>query len=207
MYDLVFVEPGPLPPHERSWRHPSELGPTSADVDHGGNSSRTVATAFATGTLAVLLIGVLVVAVTPSAPTGPITLSATTSPGIVATSAVATGEDDADRASVGVVRTAPRQAIAAARQPIGLVSFSAMPNAVAAAPPLTLDGRRVAERLPDDSDPVHLHTEAVTYRLDWHALVELTTFAAVPDGSVVFDAAGDVVAHVRRGELVTIAGE
>lgn len=205
MYDLVFVEPGPLPPHERSWRHPSELGPTGADVDHG-RGNRAMATAFATGTLAVMLVGVLVVAVTPSTPSGPVSLSATTSPGIVTTSASATSTDIATPSATDV-RTAPqRQAIGVARQSIGLVSFSAMPNAVAAAPPLTLDGRIVADRLPDDSDAVYLHTEAVTYRLDWHVVEELTTFAAVPDGSVVFDDAGDVVAHVRRGELVTIAG-
>jgi len=204
LYDLVFVEPGPLPPHERTWRHPSELGPTRADIDPG-QSRRTVATAFATGTLAVMLVGVLVIAVTPSAPAGPVTLSATTSPGLVTTSAIATS--NAPSAAATARATPPRQAIGVARQPIGLVSFSAMPNAVAAAPPLTLDGRAVADRLPDDTDPVYLHTEAVTYRLDWHAVEELTTFAAVPDGSVVFDEAGDVVAHVRRGDLVTIVGD
>ncbi len=202
MYDLVLVEPGPLPPHERTWRHPSELGPTRVDVDPG-QSRRTVVTAFATGTLAVMLVGVLVIAVTPSAPAGPVTLSATTSPGLVTTSAIATSSTSPSAARA----TPPRQAIGVARQPIGLVSFSAMPNAVAAAPPLTLDGRAVADRLPDDADPVYLHTEAVTYRLDWHAVEELTTFAAVPDGSVVFDEEGDVVAHVRRGDLVTIVGD
>lgn len=206
------MEPGPLPPHERSWRHPSELGPTRADVDPG-HSSRTVATAFATGTLAVLLVGVFVIAVTPSTRSGPVTLSATTSPGAVPASATVTaaapgsttGTGDAEAVLIGTQSTRP--SIGIARQSIGLVSFSAMPNAVASTPPLTLDGRGVADVVPDDDDLVYLHTDAVTYRLDWHAVEHLTSLTAVPDGSVVFDEQGDVVAHVRRGDLVTIVGE
>lgn len=178
-----------------------------------GNSSRTVATAFATGTLAVLMVGVFVIAVTPSTRTGPVTLSATTSPGVVSGNVVASAGPAVRTAAAGETATVlvdqrtPRQAIGVARQSIGLVSFSAMPNTVAATPPRTLDGRSVADEVPDDEDPVYLHTDAVTYRLDWHAVERLTTLAAVPDGSVVFDDEGDVVAHVHRGDLVTIVDE
>lgn len=168
-----------------------------------------MATAFATGTLAVMLVGVFVIAVTPSRTSGPVTLSATTSPGgagpavtDAAVIPVTAGASGAPQVAIGT----GRRPIGVARQPIGLVSFSAMPNAVAATPPPTLDGRAVADEPPAATEPVYLHTEAVTYRLDWHAVEQLTSFAAVPDGSVVFDEAGDVVAHVRRGELVTIAG-
>ncbi len=197
MYDLAFVEPGPLPPHERTWRHPSELGPTKADIEHGSSSHLA---ALAVGTLAVIAVAGLVVAMTPRTSSSPIALSATTAPVSEPTSAPAGVGTVAATASVRVATAA-----GIPRIPIGalLTSFSAFPHAITSGPQLTLDGTGVATRLPDDHDIVLVHTEAVTYELPWGEV----PFLGMPDGSVVFDGAGALVAHVAGGELVTLVGD
>lgn len=178
------MEPSPLPPHERTWRHPSELGPTKVDVETGSNS---LVIALATGTLAVFVVAAMIVAMTPRRSSAPIALTATTTPIILPaaqTSAeLATATDN--------------------RQSIRLASFSAMPNAVASAPQLSLDGRQIAQQLPLLTELVLLRTEAVTYRLRWVDVPLIT----VPDGSVVVDSQGDLVAHVSRGRLILLVGE
>jgi hypothetical protein len=182
LYDLVFVEHGPLPPHERTWRHPSELGPTRADIDTGGGGR---ATALATGTFAVMIVAVMIVAMTPRSSSGPVSLSATTTPAFLSTS-----------------RASDRPAELRPVQPVRLASFVAMPHAITSAPQITLDGRDVADELPDAADLVLLWTEAVTYQLTWSDV----TVLSIPDGSVVVDMDGDLVAHVSDGRLVTLSG-
>ena len=79
----------------------------------------------------------------------------------------------------------------------------AFPHAVTSGPQLDLDGTDVAEALPADDEMVFLRTEAVTYRLPWDDVALVNA----PDGSVVFDTTGDVVARVAGGELVTLVGD
>ena len=55
------MDQGPLPPHERPWRHPSELGPPEHEASTSGAKVLIVTTA----TLSLLLVGLLVVAITP----------------------------------------------------------------------------------------------------------------------------------------------
>ncbi len=50
---------------------------------------------------------------------------------------------------------------------------------------------------------VFLRTEAVTYRLQWDEVRQLT----VADGSVVFDADGDLVARVSGGDLLSLVDD
>jgi len=78
-----------------------------------------------------------------------------------------------------------------------------MPNAIASTPQFSLDGRRVTEQLPPPTELVLLRTEAVTYHIRWVDVPLL----AVPDGSVVVDSQGDLVAHVSRGRLVLLAAD
>jgi hypothetical protein len=59
-------------------------------------------------------------------------------------------------------------------------------------PQLDVDGTDVADDKPSDDEMVFLRTDAVTYRLPWG---EAQQFEAGPDGSVVFDADGDLVAR------------
>lgn len=103
------------------------------------------------------------------------------------------------------VATAAASGLTASRIPIGalLTSFSAFPHAVTSGPQLTLDGTDVATRLPDDHDIVLVHTEAVTYELPWGEV----PFLRMPDGSVVFDGAGALLAHVADGRLVMLVGD
>ena len=52
---------GPLPPHERSWRHPSELpGPPPEPATRGGRLLIV-----AVGTVGLVLVGVLALTMTP----------------------------------------------------------------------------------------------------------------------------------------------
>src|ERR1700752_2211352 len=55
------VEPGPLPPHERPWRHPSELGPPP----HEPTSTTGRVLIVTSATVSLILIGLLAIAVTP----------------------------------------------------------------------------------------------------------------------------------------------
>ena len=84
-----------------------------------------------------------------------------------------------------------------------LTSFAAFPHAVTSGPQLDLDGTDVAHESPRDDEMVFLRTEAVTYRLQWDEVRQLT----VPDGSVVFDADGDLVARVSGGDLLSLVDD
>lgn len=188
------MEPGPLPPHERSWRHPSELGPTRVDVDDPSRRSYTSFVALAGGTMAVLAVATMVVAMTPRTGDGPVALSSTTTP--VSTRDVAPpASTDTEPSNVETVRFRPTTAL--------LTSFAAFPHAVTSGPQLDLDGTDVALESPSDDDIVFLRTEAVTYRLQWDEVRQLT----VPDGSVVFDADGDLVARVSGGNLLSLVDD
>jgi hypothetical protein len=201
LYDLAFVEHGPLPPHERTWRHPSELGPTKADVDAG--PSHHVA-ALALGTLAVVAVAGLVIAMTPRTSSSPIALSATTTPVSALRSSDAT-TTPVSAASPTRVATSNSAGLSTPRIPIGalLTSFSAFPHAITSGPQLTLDGTGIATELPDVHDIVLVRTEAVTYQLPWGEV----PFLDVPDGSVVFDRVGNLLAHVADGVLITLVDD
>ena len=192
MYDLALVEPGPLPPHERSWRHPSELGPTRHDVV---DDSKGHLPAFAFGALAVLAVAGLLIAMTPRPASNPIALSATTMPpATVRAPAVSTA------AAPAVTATARPAGISAATL---LTTFAAFPHAVSSGPQLTIDGTEIAEREPADDEVVLVRTDAVTYQLPWGQLPLLD----MPDGTVVFSVDGELVAHVRGGAMVILAGD
>ena len=200
MYDLVFVEPGPLPPHERSWRHPSELGPTRLDVDDAVRRTRTNLVAFAGGTMAVLAVATMVVAITPRTANGPVAMIATTTPITVRAILVPTVATE-PTTPVTTPVTAPETTPLDPRTAM-LTSFSAFPHAVTPGPQLDLDGTDVAAESPADDEMVFLRTEAVTYRLSWDDAQRMN----VPDGSVIFDAEGDLVARVSAGELLSLVG-
>ena len=68
------------------------------------------------------------------------------------------------------------------------------------APQLDVDGTQVADAAPAGDDIVFVRTEAVTYQLTW----DLAQHMDVPDGSVIFDADGELVARVSDGELLSL---
>ncbi len=68
------VDRAPLPPHERPWRHPSELGPP----EHEPTTTAGRVLIVATATLSLALIGLLVLTVTPDRSPDPSSAGATT---------------------------------------------------------------------------------------------------------------------------------
>lgn len=180
-----------MPPHERSWRHPSELAPTSADVESGSHHHHLATLAI--GTVAVLAVAAMVVAMTPRPSSSPVAVSATTAP------FAASQPRDPVASSAGV----PSRSVA--RVPITalLTSVVASPHAITSGPQLTLDGTDIADEVPDNADMVFVRTEAVTYELRWDQVAAM----ASPDGTVVFDATGDLLAHVSGGNLITLVDD
>ena len=71
-YDLAVVERAPLPPHERAWRHPSELAADARQAitaERPSGSTRTAA--LLGGTATIVLFGVAMLSLTPTPDTGP----------------------------------------------------------------------------------------------------------------------------------------
>ncbi len=69
------MDRAPLPPHERSWRHPSELGPPAHEPT--STSGRVIIATAAT--LSLLLVGLLAISMTPDEGDGPQTIASITS--------------------------------------------------------------------------------------------------------------------------------
>jgi hypothetical protein len=71
-YDLAVVERAPLPPHERPWRHPSELAADARQAitdERPSGSTRTAA--LLGGSATILLFGVAILSLTPTTADGP----------------------------------------------------------------------------------------------------------------------------------------
>ena len=93
------MEHGPVPPHERSWRHPSELAADETAELRAVEVPRSTRTfALATGTLGLVALGVFVLVMTPSRQGTPIAISATT------TAAAAPAGDGPSAPTVAAVR-------------------------------------------------------------------------------------------------------
>jgi hypothetical protein len=97
------------------------------------------------GTVTIVVVAALVVAMTPSPPSEPLMLSDTTTPARITRTAAATES--------GLVPIA---------------AFTPIPNAVAAIPTFSIDSPRYATRLPHSGEVVIVQTSAATYRLPWH---------------------------------------
>lgn len=147
------MEHGPLPPHERTWRHPSELAAEEQAVLRA-ETSPSISRAFAltTGTLGLFAIAVLVLAVTPGDQPQPIAVSATTAPAAIGSgvgSDLAAGEATIASAR-GVSSAGPARptTVSALATPIGegryaLVSQAAIGGAAGSEVDLTLPSGRV----------------------------------------------------------------
>jgi hypothetical protein len=78
------VSQAPLPPHERTWRHPSELAAAEREAFRTAEApSGTRLFAMVTGTVGLLAVGLLVLTVAPDRTDAPLTVSATTTPSAV----------------------------------------------------------------------------------------------------------------------------
>ncbi len=119
------MEPGPLPPYERSWRHPSELAAEErALLTNESAAPSTRAVALTTGTIGLAAVAVLVLTVTPHRNEAPVAISVTTA----AASGEPVGEVDRseDRPPVIDAAEAPSAAAMAARptpaQPVDAIA-------------------------------------------------------------------------------------
>ena len=184
--------PAPLPPHERAWRHPSELAASTVEVEEPVGGSRALV--LATGLAAVMLAAVMVVALTPPRSNAPTAVSATTLPAITSQlrSSAVQGADQSpttrDSEAVRIDRMTMSRDNA-----LTLIGF---PNAVSAAP-ADPDAFDVSKRLPQDGERVYVLTESHTYAVSWSRIDGLIA----PDGSVVVTVDGDLVAMLVDGIL------
>ncbi len=157
--------------------------------------------ALAGGTLAVLAVAALVVAMTPRTSSGPVALSATTTP--ITARAVIEPPPSAPSTPGADPSLSAGTSSSIQRPPVLLTSFVASPHAVTPGPQLDVDGTDVAAAAPTDDDIVFVRTEAVTYSLRWDVAMEMS----MPEGSVVFDADGDLVARVSNGDLLSLVDD
>jgi hypothetical protein len=177
------VEPAPLPPHERTWRHPSEIGPSQVEIEADGHGRPIL---LAAGTLAAVMLVAIVIVMTPRPTAGPNAISATTKPALTQTPVTA---DATSGPQIISARRAPR-----------LASFAPIPNAIAARPVARQTTIVIARSLPADGDIVHVQTDLVTYRLAWKDLA----FLELHERASVIDDRGELVARVSDGNIIVL---
>jgi len=189
-YDLPTVGPAPIPPHERQWRHPSELAPTAADIDTPTNGRALI---LATGTTALLLVAVLVVAFSPPRSSAPSAVSATTLPAATIELQRSAGEAERSASSDQDMLRPQRNTILSAT---GLALVGA-PNAVSAAPVGNADDFAIAGDIPAATERVIVLTSSHAYDVQWGDIDDI----AAPNGSIVMTRDGSLLAMFVSGEL------
>jgi hypothetical protein len=193
-YDLSIVGPAPLPPHERHWRHPSELGPTITSVDATPNGRWL---AVATGAAAAVLAAVMVIAVSPPRSSAPVALTATTIASVSVRGPNEPRVDDADLAdSLGIVRL--NRNVSLDRT----LTLTGPPNAISAAPMNQSGDHALAASMPTIDERVLLLTRSHTYELPWSD----ADYLRAPDGAVIVNRNGELIAVFVDGALVVVAG-
>ncbi len=191
-YALAFVGPAPLPPHERAWRHPSELAAAALPVDEPTNNGRALV--LATGVAAAMLAAVMFVAMTPPRSNAPTAVSATTlAPLTVQLRGAAV--QDADQPPTARESEQVRLGSSTMSQDNALALIGS-PNAVSAAPhdPDALD---VGTRVPNPNERVFVLTRSHTYVVRWSQIHRLVA----PEGAAVATVDGELLATFVDGEL------
>jgi hypothetical protein len=189
-YDLATVGPAPIPPHERHWRHPSELGPTIADVDMDQSGRGLVLT---TGVTAALLAAVMVIVLTPPRASAPTAITATTIASVSVRSPNAARFEGAEASrNSGIVRL--NQSTMSVDRTLIL---SGTPNAVSAAPVDQSGNYEYAMRLPERDERVIVFDRSFVYEFSWSEIDRV----GAPDGAVVVTLSGELIAVFVAGEL------
>lgn len=94
-----------MPPHERTWRHPSELAAEEHAVARAATPTATTRVfAITTGSLGLVAVGLLMIAVTPDRAGSPVAISATTTPVVDGTlvAMATTAVGPVDRSPIGL---------------------------------------------------------------------------------------------------------
>jgi hypothetical protein len=177
------LDSAPLPPHERTWRHPSELVATTNEVE-SGRPPRGIA--LVGGALAVVMVATMVVALTPRQ-------NAATTTAIGATTLPTALLSDSENTAV-----AAAESIRTSR----LAGITAIPQAIAniplAASLLSSSDDPTQVVLPDLDDRVTVLTDQFAYAVAWRDVTRID----VTTGAVVIDNAGFVVARMEDGRLI-----
>jgi hypothetical protein len=177
------LDSAPLPPHERTWRHPSELVATTNEVE-SGRPPRGIA--LVGGALAVVMVAPMVVALTPRQ-------NAATTTAIGATTLPTALLSDSENTAV-----AAAESIRTSR----LAGITAIPQAIAniplAASLLSSSDDPTQVVLPDLDDRVTVLTDQFAYAVAWRDVTRID----VTTGAVVIDNAGFVVARMEDGRLI-----
>lgn len=178
----------PLPPHERQWRHPSELAPTADSLEPSSAKSRILVVS--SGAVAAVLVAVMVLTVTPRRSNAPSAISATTTP--AASVQLRTNGLRTDQ----IVRVGQSN-LSAGSTAAALVGA---PNAISSAPTADPAGLGVATGSPLPSDRVIVLTSSFTYDVAWGDVGDLMA----PSGSIVMTREGELLATFVDGRLVLL---
>lgn len=191
------MDRAPLPPHERSWRHPSELGPPAPEPTSTSGRVLIVTTA----TLSLVLIGLLALSMTPDRGASPVAVESTAAEretGPVALGqprlpmVAPLGDDGWAVTTAGAVGSRGRTM--AARLPSGTIIEVAVvrrdteSGITLVSLPDDADGYRLASSVPGPTDTVVVHGEE-------REIVTMADVAGmdVAEGTPVLDSAGDLI--------------
>jgi hypothetical protein len=192
------VDRAPLPPHERSWRHPSELGPPAHEPT--STSGRVIIATAAT--LSLLLIGLLVISMTPDNSENPQAISSTTAGSRSSAAGIEQprlplvtpiGDDGWGIATISAVKA--RSGTMSARLPSGevvdveIVHRDDEAGVTVVSLPTQTDGYRLAKTTPRPTDRVAVHGASGTQIVQ---MVKVATLD-VEEGAAVVDDDGDLV--------------
>jgi len=191
------VDRAPLPPHERPWRHPSELGPPAQEPT--STSGRVIIAT--TATLSLLLIGLLAISMTPGKDQSPQAVASTSGagPSIAALQpprlplVTPIGDEGWAITTTGAVRA--RAGIMSARLPSGdvvevrIVERDEEAGLTLVSLPTETNGYRLATATPAPGDMVAVHGAKRTEVVE---MVSLSTMV-VEEGAPVVDDDGDLV--------------
>ncbi len=191
------MDRAPLPPHERSWRHPSELGPPSPEPT--STSGRVIIATAAT--LSLLLIGLLVVSMTPGNDRAPQAVASTTGRASIAgleqtpqlPLVTPIGDEGWAITTTGAVKA--RSGVMSARLPSGdvveveIVRRDEDAGLTLVSLPTETSGYRLATSTPAPDDMVSVHG---TKRTQVVGMDTLSTIVA-EEGAPVVDDDGDLV--------------
>lgn len=196
-YDLAIVGPAPLPPHERHWRHPSEMAPTLADVDSTPTGRGLV---LATGTAAVVMAAIMFVALTPPTSSDPTAVGATTIPSAAVLLQNSSRTTESPRTTQIAVTQPALGAVRIDRNSVSrdnALTLLGAPNAVSAAPTGDADEMDVAGSLPEPDERIIVLTFSHTYDIAWGQIDRVEA----PDGSIVMTRDGELIASFVDGAL------
>jgi hypothetical protein len=190
------VDRAPLPPHERPWRHPSELGPPTPEPT--STSGRVIIAT--TATLSLLLIGLLAISMTPgkdhppqavSSSVGRASIAGLEQPQLPLVTPI--GDDGLAITTTGAVRA--RSGVMSARLPTGdvvdveIVDRDEEAGLTVVSLPTETSGYRLARSTPAPDDTVAVHGTKQTQVVE---LVTLSTMV-VEEGAPVLDHDGDLI--------------